>query len=356
MALEWFDGWLSGLDFDWTTHGSPSISAGGPSGRLCVNIADGEYIERSRPSTTYVCVGFEVLFESASSPNQAQYGSVVELVGPSGTLPVLLRWKTDAGGEAESEGGYLNIGESSLTLIDDDEFYNGSSSGNRLQLDTWYFIELYVYSNTNGAVRLHVENEQWVGEDDMIDVNTTTQGATADYIRFGGGNVSQVMPGMRIGSVYCLEATTTKRLGKCRIAELSPTADGAHTDFTPETGANHYAMVDDASPGHDYDATRCISLGTVGHKDSFTTTDTIGGAATVLGYAVDLIAYDPQAASKQMRANVKSGTTTGNGTAAAVDDTGYGKISHLWETNPDTGVAFTQAEAEAAEFSYEITT
>lgn len=354
--LTWFDGLYDNFDYRWTvTGGVANITSNGPNGRPCVEVEGGTRIEREAPDTIYCTVGFEVYFDSATSPASAQAGTIVEFYDSAQSgIMLILSWKTDASGDAESEGAYLNLGYMPTSLIvDDDHFFLGSTTSNRLQLDRWYFIELHLYilNSSGGIIRLTVDDEAWVDEFDIYTTDTLTYGVAPDTIRFGATSRSTV-PTMRLGSMYCIEASTTKRLGVCRVEELTPTADATSSDFIPSANPNHYANVDDPSPGDDADATRLVSY-TAGDKETYTTSSTFSSNADMLAVEVSAVMYDPDATAATARVTVKSGTTTGNGTTTDVPDAGYGNISHIWETNPDTAAAWTQAEVEAAEFGVE---
>jgi len=60
---------------------------------------------------------------------------------------------------------------------------------------------------------------------------------------------------------------TSGQLGIHRLSEMVPTADGNSSDFTPKSGVDNYAMVDE-DHGHDTDGTENTSA-TLNHQDLF---------------------------------------------------------------------------------------
>ena len=67
-----------------------------------------------------------------------------------------------------------------------------------------------------------------------------------------------------IDDVYVTNTST--RLGESRVAVLYPSADTAHADWTPSTGTDHYALVDETTVNSDTDY---VASGTVGDLDLY---------------------------------------------------------------------------------------
>jgi hypothetical protein len=129
----------------------------------------------------------------------------------------------------------------------------------------------------------------------------------------------------------------------CNIVTLRPTADGNYAQFTPSTGSDHFALVDEATLSTaDFNASS-----TAGHRDSFKFTEPLI-SGDIVGVAMEAFVDKSDAGARAVRHFVRQGGTDYDG-AADLALTEAGNIaSQYYEVNPATSAAFTVAELTGA--------
>ena len=236
----------------------------------------------------------------------------------------------------------------------------GQQNGSFMEYGQWYHIEIYCYSNGGSsevALRINgyeVYRDDGVGLDaatyiERIEFTSSTTGGTTFYgsghsyevtdisvIDWGGGFADFVFPAV-VDSVK----PTTEVVGEI--------------DFTPQTGTDNAAMVDDLP--HDYDTTYNEST-TAAHKDRFSTTNQVPYTSVGEVHAAKVSAIMKDTANGTTRtARVVSfeNVTEGLGdTVTLTEGSAYQNVSHVFEQNPDTSAKWTKAEVNGSEFGYEI--
>ncbi|MHA2066927.1 MAG: hypothetical protein ACXABY_21380, partial [Candidatus Thorarchaeota archaeon] len=155
--------------------------------------------------------------------------------------------------------------------------------------------------------------------------------------------------------LYIIDTSTGPNndwIGEVRIESLQP--DGTtstNTDLTPSAGSN-YQNVDESPPNSDTDYN---SSSTVNHMDTHTTAGLTGPASvkTVYGIQVNTWSRKTDSADRDVAPVVLSNVTTVSGTSIPVTQT-YNYYFDHWETDPDTGSAWTESGINSAEFGYEV--
>lgn len=220
---------------------------------------------------------------------------------------------------------------------------SGSSS---LTLSTYHYIELKIkIDNSTGTVDLYKN-----GSNILSLTGQDTQNGSNSYV-----NVLQL--GSTSGSgtstidfddLYVSDTTgsyNTSLLGDVRIETLFPTSDGSNTAWTCSTGSTHYTLVDETTPNtSDY-----VSTSTVGNKDTYGFGDIGGTVSAIYGVQVNMAALKDDAGSRSIAATVKSSSTNADGSSLALS-TGQLIYTSIFETDPNTSAAWTQANVNAAEF------
>ena len=166
--------------------------------------------------------------------------------------------------------------------------------------------------------------------------------ASSDRITFCG--VNNLGIDWWFDDVYMLNgsgSTNNDFLGDVRVAALLPSGAGASTQWTPLSGAN-YTNVDDATPDDD---TTYNSDATAGDKDTFALPSLPSTAATV--YGVQTLTWDRKddAGSRTLRHVVRESSTDYESADLTVLDA-YTYHRAVWETNPNSGSAWTDADID----------
>ncbi len=156
-------------------------------------------------------------------------------------------------GVAWGTGGELKVVLDS-TVLD-------ATTGLGLTTGTWYYIELKVVCGDSGSYDLHVDEVSVLSDTAVGTKNGAHDYHNAVYFPSYAGNEKQ------IDHLYVLDGTTGRNdfLGVCKVSRLDPSADGGTNEWTPQSGTNHAAMVDDGAASDD-DSTY-VEDDASGHKE-----------------------------------------------------------------------------------------
>ncbi len=157
--------------------------------------------------------------------------------------------------------------------------------------------------------------------------------------------------GNYIDDLYVLSGTggtLTTRIGPCRVVGIvSSTGDGSVAQFTPSTGTDNGAMVDDSTP--DDDTTYNAST-TIGFIDTYNFA-AVGYTGTVKGVGIrnDCKADSGVAGIR----NVSRISSTNYFSSAIALTSSYTICINIQELSPATAGAWTVSEIDGAEFGLE---
>jgi hypothetical protein len=216
------------------------------------------------------------------------------------------------------------------------------TSSNVLSQATWYYIEIVVtVDNTVGSVEVYVDGSKsgWI---DLSGIDTqSTANAYANAFGFGSSSngTSQYFD-----DVYCKSDGTRFGPGACR--SYLPDANGAVRQWTPSTGANDYAVVDEIPPNGDTDyleSTAAADVVTLGFP-AIGTTNAIK--------AVQVLTYGKTTTSGTIRAVSRISGTNYFGTSRALGSS-YAYLANIWQNSPATSSPWTDSEIDGAEFGVE---
>lgn len=134
-------------------------------------------------------------------------------------------------------------------------------------------------------------------------------------------------------------------LGPVKIQNLTPDGAGFRTELAPSDVGGNWEMVNDGD-----DAT--YVEGDVGAGDLYAFDD-LPGSEPVLGVVQYWRAFDSEGGAITGRPIVRTGATEYDGDAAVLGGSAVTRVQE-WGVNPDTGLAWTPAEVNAAEFGAEF--
>jgi hypothetical protein len=238
--------------------------------------------------------------------------------------------------------------------------YRGTTAGTLLATsavtfapDAWAHLELKASIADSGGicvVRLD-------GAEIISFTGDTRNAGTAEVatVRFSSHFQSNDRYDLRLDDVYLCDDTGSRNndlLGDVRVTTLRPDADTAQADFTPLGGGAHYLEVDDA-PSADGDASY-LESGTVGHQERLGLEDLASTPAAILAVQLATVARKDDAGSRSLRAILKSGAVTANGTTRVLA-TSYTLYDDRFETDPATGGDWSKPAIDALEPGVEIT-
>jgi len=204
-----------------------------------------------------------------------------------------------------------------------------------------------VIHDVSGTVAVWLDGVKVI---DLSGVDTKQQTeAGVDRIRFQLNGLNQFTT-PTVDDVYVTNVST--RLGESRVVVLYPNADTADADWTPSTGVDHFATVDETTVNGDTDY---VVSGTVGDLDLYDVTDLGVTPDSVQAVRVTLCARNDDAASREVRSKVKSGAASANGAPHALTAS-YVYYRDIFETDPNTSAAWTAGGVNALQIGPEVVT
>lgn len=261
--------------------------------------------------------------------------------------------------DGDPESGVVNIGlalDSSAKL----EVYRGrllgattggtklgSSSTNALSSNTWYFIELVItVNNSTGTVEVFVNNTKsgWID----LSSQDTQSGSNAYSNAFGFGGLT-AGENVFFDDVYFLSGSggsRTTRLGDVKaVAVVASSGDGAVAEFTPLTGTDNGAMVDETTPNGNTDYNESTSVGNI---DTYAFA-ALGSVGTIYGLNLHNYTQKTDAGTCDAQGVARISSTNYLQTQRG-QSTSYGYNTDLLEQSPATAADFTPSEINGAEF------
>lgn len=242
-----------------------------------------------------------------------------------------------------------------LRLLGDNlSVYRGPGTTLLATLDTttlilagsWYYLEFgATIDDSAGTVEVRLNGIPLpaltlTGQDTKPSTETGV-----DRVQFVGGN-------NQLTDIYL---DTESFHGDCIVETLYPTGAGNHADWTPSAGDN-YQNVDD--PGDiDDDATYNATL-SQGAKDSFVAGNVAPRpTSTIRGVAVHLTARKDNAAGRVIKPMLRvDGTDHLHADDGQILIDTYAGMQRIWETNPETGLAWLESGINGAEIGYDLVT
>jgi hypothetical protein len=215
----------------------------------------------------------------------------------------------------------------------------GSSATGVLVANAWCYVEVEFTRHASAGVFTVYVNGTAV-------ISLTAQNTGANDIH--SLRIDGISAVQWFDDLYTTNVAT--RVGECRVDVLAPTADTAQKDFTPSTGTSNYAMVDDTLYNDDTDY---VSASTAGNKDLYDVADLSFTPANVYAVQVTWRARKDDATARTVRANLKSGGTTTNGTTQAMGAS-YVSFHDLYLTDPNTSAAWTPTNVNAIQIGPEV--
>jgi hypothetical protein len=343
MALRYFDNFDYGVTADladrgWTLISTPIISAGNgrnstaslrvtPLSSIAINIT------RTIDAQATWIVGFS--FRTSLLPPSA--AKVLASLIDAGTVQCSLMLNVD---------GTLSVVRGVSTALT-----SGTSVTAVVATATNYVEWKCTIADSIGANTCKVR----LNGSDIITVATSqdtksTANATANQVFIGTNNAAGSSGNWDYDDLYICDGTGSVNndfLGDVKGVTSLPAGAGNSTQFTPSAGSN-YQNVDDAAPDDD---TTYNESSTVGHVDSFATAPLTATPTTIHGVAVSINVKKTDAGTANVACSIRSGGTTYFGTTTALTTT-YTYVTHVWETDPATGVAWTRSGVDSSEAGY----
>jgi hypothetical protein len=341
LYIDSFDHYLTADILKKWTHVGTGVTIGPTAGRhssagVAFPSNSSAYVRRplAPVDNTTVIMGFS--YHRTTAPSNSGFAEVMTQGGTNqlmlclGDSGVMYLSRGGSGGNALYPGG---------TIV--------ASGTVPLTTGAVYYIEWKVFlHDVAGTTEVRINGIAdpgltWVGDT----MNSTTPGWGA--VQFGNWSAFQ----WNMDDLYILDgsggAPWNNFLGDCRVDARLPTGPGAQAQWTPLTGAN-WQNVDEPTPNDDTDY---CSAATVGLTDSHAFQDAPVVGAAIYGVQHCLNLKKTDAGGCLVQPIIRAGVTNYPG-ASISPSTVYGYGFQMAQLNPATGVAWTEAAFNAAEFGY----
>ncbi len=219
----------------------------------------------------------------------------------------------------------------------------GRSAAGVVNSSSWYSVTAeIVISDTVGRVTICIDGAQVLN---LTSVDTRNGSpTTVDTIQIGDG-VSNFF----VDDVYVIDVAT-KLTAHPRIETLYPNSDGATLNFTPSTGSDHFAVVDEAqASSSDY-----LSGSNVGDLDLLGLGNLSSSPASIEEVCIVGYLQKTDATARSMALGVKSGATTSDGSNFNLNSSGLRHERPL-ATDPNTSAAWAAAAVDALQLQPKVT-
>lgn len=211
-----------------------------------------------------------------------------------------------------------------------------------LHANTWHYIEVEGVIGDSGAVRVYVDGAKVL---DLAGVDTQQQAnAQIGIIQLGYVNSSATY---LFDDLYVIDSAA--RLGERKITVLTPTADVAKA-FTPSTGTDNYACLDEPVP----DTTDYVTASAPGATDTYELSDLASPPATIDAIQLIALARKTDAATRALALQAVSGGTVDDGPNLYLSAS-FTPVSRILPLDPATGAAWTGAAVNALRAGPKVT-
>ena len=252
------------------------------------------------------------------------------VISEGGTTHFVLKYNAD---------GTLTAKRNTATL---------GSTGAVLSSDTWVYLEVYVkIANTGGEVTVKID-----GNTELTLTSQDTQnGSTGvcNTLKLAGASGNLHYDDMYI----CDDAGSVNNgfLGDCTVETLVPNGAGSSTGLTASAGSNYAAVDEKPVNTSDY-----VYSSTVTNKDLYAVENLADNTVTVHGVQVAFHAKKEDSGERGLKPICKTGTTEGAGDEKMLGYSDYHSSAWIFETDPDTAVAWLGSGVDGMEMGVEVST
>lgn len=293
------------------------------------NVGGSQLLQRtpmSTPSGDTAIIGFR--FEITTSMPSA-IRDILQVID-TGAIQVSVTLNTD-GTLSVYRGGVqfgTLLGTSSLTLL----------------LNSHYFIELKVVIGNTGSATVYVNGVSALALSSVDTMNSAS--ATWNTYGVAGGGTGATVHASDIYAADAVAGEIDDVIGDARVDSHAPTSDGGVDQWTPSSGTDAYAMLDEAAPDDD---TTYIESSTTDQRTVCGFDNLIPTGAAIKGVAVIWNMKKTDAGASTVAPVIRRSATNYDGTAQAPSEDVYGYFGQVYETDPDTSAAWTETNFNAME-------
>lgn len=224
-----------------------------------------------------------------------------------------------------------------------------ATSSSALSTSGYSYLEVKVVIHaTTGSVTIYIDGAEVASE-----TNVDTEGASGGVGRIRLGNeVSGMTCVVRYDDFVVIDTAgdaPTDRVGDVSVNKRLPNADTSLIEWTPSTGVDNYATVDDPTSNEgDYNETSTDDA-----------TDLFEGAATglssgdILAVQIVTVARQPTPGARTLKHVIKSqGNLDETASGISLSSSAYQSQATIFSTDPATSAPWEIAAVDTLEFGY----
>lgn len=218
----------------------------------------------------------------------------------------------------------------------------------------WYRLELKVTLATaaTGSFEMRVNGVSVLTQSTIVTARAHAQLMFSLYSGAGGAEAWH-------DDVYVCDTTGAVNndfLGDIMVVDETPNQDGIYQEWTPLSGTDHFAMVDEIPPDGN---TSYVSDGTIGHRDTYKYPSTgVPAGSQLVALQVNIDAEKDVAGTRIIAPLVRQAGAGADfvGTDISLSqDPAYAIFHQVFDVNPVSGAAWAVADLTAAEFGQQVT-
>lgn len=232
------------------------------------------------------------------------------------------------------------------------------TTANALSTGVTAYIELKILVHASaGTVNLNVNGVDWLTLTGQITKNASAAAALWDEVIFGKvARTTTTTISWDFDDLYIADGDTSNAantfaafVGDIRVDCRYPTEEGNSSAWTPSTGTDNSAVVDDTTPNDDTDY---VSSAAASTKDTYVVQDAAVSGATVYGMQLVWSRKRSAAGTSTTRGVCRSGGSDFNG-ATVGDPTTYAYGRQCWSNDPADNGTISDTDFNAMQFGVE---
>jgi hypothetical protein len=312
----------------------------------------GDFALRWYKTSTSIWTGYNCIYRELPSTYNVLYSRFYfkyKSVTPSNNMPLYNYYTTLGYGTASMR---IDINSSNGTLYLLVNNATVATVSNAVTTDTWTLIEV-LYDNPSSNIIIKANNSEIVNYSGTIDSLI----AFVTFFKSYGSGHDDIWDFYIDDFALNDDSGTVNNswIGAGVIRLIKPTSDDTNADFTPSTGTDNYAMVDDFPDDED---TTYNSSSTTGDIDTFILSNVPSIVAGQTINALNAVYVCKSESSFQDVAPILiSGATTDTGTSESAPLRSYTKtLNKVYDVDPNTSAQWTETNVNAVKGGYKNAT
>ena len=287
-------------------------------------------------------VGVGYAFWLTNATSRPEGLTLVRFNGPGGATPTQCWVSVD-------QDGHLNLYRGS-------SLFNPPNTGSLIFRTTqqvvfsqaWQHFEcFYEPDGATSSIEVRIDGVTWINES-SFPIGSTTFGGTTDTVA-----TTVAIENINGGTNFYIDdfyiwntsgAYNNDFIGDKKVATLMPNADTSVADWTPDSGSDGYARIDEIGPDGD---TSYIGTDTPGDESEFDYEAMPAEAIAINAVMALPAAKKTDAGDCTIRTDIVSGGDDTAGTLRPIT-TAYTYWPDVFETDPATGALWTKSGVDAA--------